>query len=85
MEHQREGKGSETLNDSLILRARARAREGMNVDYKAALAERECFYRKAFSRLFPVDPFARLIAITDEHNNRRELCGNTLTVRGPRN
>lgn len=81
MEHQREGKGTETPNDSLILRAR----EGTNADYKAALAERECFNRKAFSVLFPVDPFARLIAITDEHNNRRELCENTVTMRRPRN
>lgn len=45
----------------------------MNADYKAALAERECFYRMAFSALFPVDSFAGPIEITDEHNNRKEL------------
>lgn len=78
----REGKGR-TLNDSLILRARARV--GTNADYKAFQAECECFYRMAFSALCPVDPFDRLIAITDEHNNRKELCENTVTVRGPRN
>lgn len=35
--------------------------------------------------LFPVHPFAKLTAITDEHDNRRGLRGNTATVRGPRN